>query len=82
MLTPTQGKLSYNFLLSRHWMLIVIRAAEKCGNISVNSLGFSGTILVKSEAMYDELRTTSPLAVLQYEFVERLRGCGVCVCVV
>ncbi|KAG9295778.1 hypothetical protein G9A89_009007 [Geosiphon pyriformis] len=40
---------SYNFLVTPTWMLIVPRNKEKFEQISVNSLGFAGMLLVKSQ---------------------------------
>jgi ATP adenylyltransferase len=60
-----EGDLSYNFLWTKHWAFIVIRRSEKCGNITVNSLGFAGTLLAKNEAQMKEIRETRPLSILK-----------------
>jgi len=48
----------YNMLATRDWMLLVPRSAEKCRSISVNSLGFAGSLLVRDT---DELRLVCEL---------------------
>jgi len=59
------GSLSYNFLLTRRWALLVVRRAERLGNVMVNSLGFSGTMLVKTPQVLAELLQTGPMKVLR-----------------
>jgi len=60
------GQLSYNFLMTRKWMLIVIRSSEKFENIAVNSLGFSGTMLVRNEADMKTLKVHGPMKILAH----------------
>ena len=55
----------YNFLCTRHWMMIVPRSQEKHAGISVNSLGFVGSLLVKDSATLEELKTMGPLHLLR-----------------
>ncbi|PZO19533.1 MAG: phosphorylase [Leptolyngbya foveolarum] len=54
----------YNFLCTREWMMLVPRSQEKYANISVNSLGFAGSLLVKNKAMLDQLIAMSPIELL------------------
>lgn len=54
----------YNFLCTREWMMLVPRSQEKYANISVNSLGFAGSLLVKNKAMLDQLIAISPIELL------------------
>jgi len=61
----TKERKSYNFLMTSHWMLLIPRMKEKYINISVNSVGFAGTILVKSEEDQKTLVEFGPLELLQ-----------------
>lgn len=54
----------YNWLATRRWMLAVPRCAEEVGGISVNGLGFAGSLLVRDDAQLTWLRTVGPLNVL------------------
>ncbi|MGB3295794.1 MAG: DUF4922 domain-containing protein [Phormidesmis sp.] len=56
---------AYNLLCTREWMMIVPRRQEKYANISVNSLGFVGSLLVKDEAMLEQLREIGPMTLLK-----------------
>jgi ATP adenylyltransferase len=55
----------YNLLATRDWMLVVPRGAEKCGSISVNSLGFAGSLLVRDEDELERVREAGPMNVLR-----------------
>lgn len=54
----------YNLLLTRRWMLLVPRAAERYAAISVNALGFAGSLFVRSPAEFDLVQRHGPFAVL------------------
>ncbi|CAB4386034.1 unnamed protein product [Rhizophagus irregularis] len=56
---------SYNFLMTHTWMMIVPRRSEKYGQISVNSLGFAGMLLVKSEEELEFVKNVGLLRVLE-----------------
>lgn len=55
---------SYNFLATKKWMLIVPRIKESCQGISVNSLGFAGSLFVKNQDSLALLKELSPIKVL------------------
>lgn len=55
----------YNLLVTRAWMLLVPRARERWGRVSVNGLGFAGALLVRSQAEMAELERQGPMSVLQ-----------------
>jgi ATP adenylyltransferase len=55
----------YNFLLTRRWMLVVPRSREHWRGISINALGFAGSLLVRNRDELDDLKKTGPLAVLK-----------------
>jgi ATP adenylyltransferase len=54
----------YNLLLTRRWMLLVPRSREKLGTMSVNALGFAGSLFVRDEAEMRALREAGPMRVL------------------
>jgi ATP adenylyltransferase len=55
----------WNLLATREWLLVVPRAAESFEGLSVNSLGFAGSLLVKDRAQLERLREVGPMAVLR-----------------
>ncbi|UCD23734.1 MAG: phosphorylase, partial [Gemmatimonadota bacterium] len=56
---------SYNLLATRDWMLMVPRSLEKFRSISVNSLGFAGSLLVRNEEELGMVREVGPLEILR-----------------
>jgi ATP adenylyltransferase len=46
-------------------MMIVPRSQEKFEGISINSLGFGGTLLVKNSEQLQQLKSYHPLTVLK-----------------
>ena len=56
---------SYNLWLADGMMLLALRSQEGCGPVHVNTLGFAGTILVKSDDGQQHLREHGPMQVLQ-----------------
>ncbi len=56
---------AYNLLFTRRWMLVVPRSQESFKSISVNSLGFAGSLFVQDDAQLDLLKTHGPIAVLK-----------------
>jgi len=57
--------LAYNLLVTSDWMLVVPRRAESCGSISVNALGFAGSLFVRNEIELRMLSQLGPLRVLE-----------------
>jgi len=55
---------AYNLLITREWMLIVPRQFEGFAEISVNSLGFAGALLVKNQQQMQLLKNISPINLL------------------
>ena len=55
----------YNLLVTRRWMLAVPRSRERLGSISVNALGFAGSLFVRDEAEMAALREAGPMSVLR-----------------
>ena len=56
---------AYKLLATRNWMMIVPRSQEKFEGISINSLGFGGTLLVKNSEQLQQLKSYHPLTVLK-----------------
>ncbi len=54
----------YNLLLDRHWMMLVPRRQEHWEDISVNALGFAGSLFVRRPAQLETIRTLGPLRLL------------------
>jgi sulfate adenylyltransferase (ADP) / ATP adenylyltransferase len=55
---------AYNLLATRDWMLIVPRLQESYQSISINSLGFAGSLFVRSEDQLQRLKEIRPLTIL------------------
>ncbi|WP_341649862.1 hypothetical protein [Thauera humireducens] len=60
-----QPDAAYNLLASRQWLLVVPRQFEKWQDVSVNALGYAGSLFVRSPAQIERLRAEGPLAVLR-----------------
>jgi len=58
------GSRPYNLLVTRRWMLAVPRHSEFVEQISVNALGFAGSLLVRDRDHLELVRRRGPLAVL------------------
>jgi ATP adenylyltransferase len=55
----------YNLLVTRRWMLTVPRSRERFGTISVNALGFAGSLFVRDEEEMQDVRDAGPMRVLR-----------------
>jgi ATP adenylyltransferase len=71
MLDATGGTGPYNLLATKDWMFLVPRSKEACDHISVNALGFSGSLLVHNEDELQRVRREGPLAILEQVGVSR-----------
>lgn len=60
----TEPRGAYNLLVTRQWMCVVPRSQESISGIPVNSLGFTGALLVKNQAQLSQLKALGPLTVL------------------
>jgi sulfate adenylyltransferase (ADP) / ATP adenylyltransferase len=56
---------AYNLLVTRRWMLMVPRRQESHGGISINALGFAGSMFVKNQEQLERLRGLGPMRVLE-----------------
>lgn len=54
----------YNLLVTRRWMLAVPRPAEGLGSVSVNALGFAGSLFVRDRRQLDETLGLGPMRLL------------------
>ncbi len=52
----------YNLLVTRDWMLLVPRGSEHFQSISINALGFAGSLLVRNDIELAAVREAGPLA--------------------
>jgi ATP adenylyltransferase len=55
----------YCLLVTRDWMLLVPRSREHFGAVSINSLGYAGSLFVRNEDDLRVLREAGPLAALR-----------------
>ena len=55
----------YNMVITRHWMLLVLRSEESSMNkIKINAVGFTGSFAVKSEEDYQFILKEDPFNIL------------------
>lgn len=55
----------YNLLARRGWMLVVARSRERFESISVNALGFAGSLFVRTGEELERVRARGPMQVLR-----------------
>ena len=55
----------YNLLVRRGWMLVVPRSRACFESITVNALGFAGSLFVRSERELERVRDVGPMHVLR-----------------
>jgi ATP adenylyltransferase len=55
----------YNLLVTRRWMLLVPRSSERVEGVSVNALGFAGSLFVRDAAQLEIVRRLGPMSVLK-----------------
>lgn len=61
----TRAPAPYNLLVTRRWMMVVPRSAERWGRLSVNALGFAGSLFVRSDRELATVREAGPMSVLR-----------------
>lgn len=54
----------FNMLASREWLTVIPRRCENHENISVNALGFAGSLFVRRPEQIDTVRSIGPLQLL------------------
>ncbi len=55
----------YNLLITRRWMLLVPRSRECFADLSINALGYAGSLFVKDDEAFEALQQAGPLSVLR-----------------
>lgn len=55
----------YNLLLTQRWLFLVSRGAERHLGISVNGLGYAGSLFVSSTEKLDQVRAAGPMTILE-----------------
>ena len=55
----------YNLLATRRWMLVVPRRRERAEGISINALGFAGSLFVKNDEELERVRRVRPMNMLR-----------------
>ncbi|MCZ4303601.1 DUF4922 domain-containing protein [Zoogloeaceae bacterium G21618-S1] len=55
----------YNLLMTREWMCVIPRSVERWEQISINALGFAGSLFVKSRDQLGPLAQIGPLEILK-----------------
>lgn len=55
----------YNLLLTRDWLFIVPRSRELFADISVNGLGYAGSLFVSTQEKLERVRSTGPMRILE-----------------
>jgi sulfate adenylyltransferase (ADP) / ATP adenylyltransferase len=61
----------YNLLVTRRWMMVVPRTAERVEGISVNALGFAGSFFVRDAAQLQTLVRLGPMTAIERVSVAR-----------
>ena len=54
----------YNVVLTNEHMVVVPRSRETSGPVSVNSMGFAGSLFVRSQAELNYIKEQGPLRIL------------------
>jgi ATP adenylyltransferase len=60
-----QQSAPYNLLVTTGWMLLVPRSMEHVEGVSINALGFAGSLFVRDDAQMRTIRKLGPMTVLQ-----------------
>ena len=60
----------YNLLATRRWMLLVPRRREAFEGVSINALGFAGSILIRNKGQWEAVQRVGPVGLLRAVAVE------------
>eukprot|EP01012_Entosiphon_sulcatum_P013648 TRINITY_DN18868_c0_g1_i1.p1 TRINITY_DN18868_c0_g1~~TRINITY_DN18868_c0_g1_i1.p1 ORF type:complete len:300 (-),score=32.74 TRINITY_DN18868_c0_g1_i1:1-879(-) len=63
--TPVTFTGQFNLLLTRRWMMVVPRAAAEWTDLTINALGFAGTILLRTHKQLEAVKLAGPAALLR-----------------
>jgi ATP adenylyltransferase len=61
----TRQSAPYNLLVTRRWMLVIPRSRECYGTLSINALGYAGSLFVRDDEEFETLRRAGPVSVLR-----------------
>jgi ATP adenylyltransferase len=61
----------YNLLITRRWMLLVPRSKEFFDSISINALGFAGSLFVQNQEQMQAIQAAGPIKVLQHVTIDK-----------
>lgn len=56
----------YNLLLTRRWLLLVARTEECYESVSVNALGFAGSLFVRNATQFEQVKSRGPMSILAH----------------
>lgn len=56
---------AYNLLLTRNWLFVAPRAREHYQDVSVNGLGYAGSLFVSTPDKLERVRLTGPMSILE-----------------
>jgi len=59
------GDCPYNMLLTRRWMIVVPRTLDRFERISINALGFAGSLLVRDQERLARIKSLGPGEILR-----------------
>ena len=57
-------RVPYNVILTGKFMMVVPRSQESWGPVSVNSMGFAGSLFVRSQAELDYIKEEGAMTIL------------------
>lgn len=57
---------SYNLIWTKNWMILIPRSQAGSGPCNLNSLGFAGTIFVKSKEESEYVKNIGPMKILKH----------------
>ncbi len=69
-LTSTAEPPIYNLLITREWMMVIPRSQDQVSGISLNSLAYAGTLLVKDAAQLEQVKQMRPMTLLNQAAVQ------------
>lgn len=61
----------YNLLVTRRWMLLVPRSRELFDGISINALGFAGSLFVRNTEQLQSIKQRGPMRILKHVSIAR-----------
>jgi ATP adenylyltransferase len=61
----------YNLLMTRSWMLLIPRTRDDWQGVSVNALGYAGSLLARDEAALARIQDAGPMRLLSHTGVPR-----------